>query len=86
MIVVNERDEFLLTMYYCDNMRFMAFCDDDDCARIEELNECLTDKQISKLIENYNRRAFGVTYKQCKKHECLMCKDIEKCKGQRHKK
>jgi hypothetical protein len=79
MLTLSERDEFLLTMYHCNNMKFSAFCDDEDCYRIDFLNEKLSNKQISKAIENYNYRTFGVTYKQCKERKCLMCKDIKIC-------
>jgi len=79
-IRTTKRDEFLITMYHCDHMKFAAFCDDDDCNRIEFLTENLTEKQISQLIENYNLRVFGVTYKECQEKSCcLLCKDVDIC-------
>lgn len=76
---VCERDEYLLNMYHCDHTRFSAFYDEDDCERIDILNEVLSDAQISAAIENYNLRTFGVTYKDCLKGKCLFCTDRERC-------
>ena len=79
MIILTERDEFLLTMYHCDHMRFCAFCDDADCERVDSLNDPLSDTQISAAVESYNLRTFGVTFKDCKKGKCLFCTDRERC-------
>jgi len=74
-----ERDEYLLAMYHCDHMRFSAFCDDEDCERIDFLNDTLSDVQISAAIDSYNLRTFGVTYKDCVNGKCLFCADRERC-------
>ncbi|MDR1008038.1 MAG: hypothetical protein LBL65_05690 [Campylobacteraceae bacterium] len=83
MIDTNERDEFLITMYHADHTRFCGFCTEEDCDRVDYLNDNLTDKQISKLIENYNLRTFGVTHAQCERRECLLCRDFDRCEKRR---
>lgn len=80
LINTTKYDEFLLTMYHCDHMKFAGFCDEDDCDRVDYLNDNLSDKQISQLIENYNLRTFGVTFAECKENKCLFCNDQEKCR------
>lgn len=78
-IEISERDEFLITMYHCDHMRFAAFCSEEDCNRIDELNDELSDKERQTCIDNYNRRKFGVSFDECKERKCLLCKDRETC-------
>ena len=77
--MLTERDDFLLTMYHADHMRFAAFCDDEDCDRVDYLNDTLDDKEISAAIERYNKRTFGVTHEECLKNKCLHCSDMKKC-------
>jgi len=76
---LTERDEFLLTMYHCDHIKFSALCDEFDCDRVDFINENLSGKEITQAIDNYNRRTFGVSFEECKKRMCLLCKDFDKC-------
>lgn len=79
MANLTESDDWLIAIYHCDHMQFMAICDDGMLDRMDYLNETLPDAEISKCIERYNLRHFGVTHKDCKQGKCFLCKDFSKC-------
>ena len=80
---LTEREETLLTLYHCNHMRYYITVDtDEECDRTEYLNGHLTFNEISKIIERYNKRKYGVTKKECRKRRCLLCKNFNICENE----
>lgn len=82
-ISIPDNDKRLVAIYHCDQMQFLAMCDDDDLRKMDYYNEMLTEEQVSGCIEFYNLQKFGITFAECKEGKCLFCKDFAKCQRTR---
>lgn len=85
-VQLTEREELLIALFNGDFPRYYEEVEsDEECEHIANLNELLNYIEICEIIEKYNKREHGVTYKECLIKKCLLCKDFNICDLEKRK-